>query len=115
MTVFKQAIAICGLNQTEAANFFDVRLDTVKSWCAGRNQVPDGVWEQLSELYKQMLFRVAGYEIDSNLFPTDRCVNSIAAMTKLKVSVNLSLAGSSEDISGKTQMYERKKSNETGL
>lgn len=55
MTPFKSALSICGLSQTEAASFFGVRLDTVKSWCAGRNEPPAGAWNQLRKLYNKML------------------------------------------------------------
>lgn len=54
MSAFKQALAICGLTQSEAADFLNVRLDTVKSWSSGRNPVPDGVWQQLGEIYDRM-------------------------------------------------------------
>ncbi len=53
-TPFAVALAACGLSQTQAADFFGVRLDTVKSWGAGRNRVPPGVWEQLGELFEQI-------------------------------------------------------------
>ena len=51
MTTFSTALQICGLSHKEAAEFFDVRLDTVKSWSAGRNPVPDGVWRMIASLY----------------------------------------------------------------
>lgn len=50
-TIFKASLNLCGLSQKEAASFFDVRLDTVKSWSIGRNPVPPGVWQQLRYLY----------------------------------------------------------------
>lgn len=53
MTLFAAALRLCGLSQQEAADFFLVRLDTVKSWSAGRNRVPDGAWSQLRNLYRQ--------------------------------------------------------------
>lgn len=51
MTTFKSAIAICGLSQQQAADFLGVSLQTVKHWSSGRNNVPGGVWEMLSDLY----------------------------------------------------------------
>ena len=54
MSTFKYALSICGLSQQEAADFLEVRLDTVKSWSAGRNAPPRGVWEHLASLYRQM-------------------------------------------------------------
>ena len=53
-TPFAVALAACGLSQTQAAEFFGVQPDTVKSWGAGRNRVPPGVWEQLAELFEQI-------------------------------------------------------------
>ena len=54
MTTFASALRLCGLSQQEAADFFDVRLDTVKSWSAGRNPVPDGVWHMLADLWRRI-------------------------------------------------------------
>lgn len=51
MTLFAAAIRLVGLSQREAAELFDVRLDTVKSWSVGRNRPPQGVWEDLRDLY----------------------------------------------------------------
>lgn len=50
MTLFSSILAGLGLSQSEAAAFLNVRLDTVKSWGAGRNPVPDFAWEQLHAL-----------------------------------------------------------------
>jgi len=41
----------CGLSQREAAEFLKVRLDTVKSWCAGRNAAKPAVLAELRGLY----------------------------------------------------------------
>ncbi|HXW26315.1 MAG TPA: hypothetical protein VEK73_16345 [Xanthobacteraceae bacterium] len=41
----------CGLSQREAAEFLKVRLDTVKSWCAGRNVAKSSVLSELRGLY----------------------------------------------------------------
>jgi len=54
MATFKSAIAICGLSQSEAADFLQVSIDTVKSWCSGRSNPPLGVWQQLSSLFEQI-------------------------------------------------------------
>lgn len=54
MTAFKSAIGICGLSQSEAAEFLDVSVDTVKSWCAGRANPPLGVWKLLASLFEQI-------------------------------------------------------------
>lgn len=51
MTLFASILAGLGLSQSEAAAFLECRPDTVKSWGAGRNPVPDGVWEQLHALF----------------------------------------------------------------
>lgn len=54
MTTFKSSLAICGLSQKQAADFLDVGLQTVKHWSSGRNNVPGGVWEMLSDLYARI-------------------------------------------------------------
>lgn len=54
MATFKSAISLCGLSQQGAADFLQVSLDTVKSWCAGRNNPPLGVWQQLASLFRQI-------------------------------------------------------------
>ena len=53
-TTFSAAIRLCGLSQSEAAEFLGVRLDTVKSWSAGRNRVPHGVWQMLADLWRRI-------------------------------------------------------------
>lgn len=54
MSAFKSAIGVCGLSQREAADFLQVSLDTVKSWCAGRSNPPFGVWTMLASLFEQI-------------------------------------------------------------
>ncbi len=54
MSTFGRSLQICGLSQQGAADFFDVRLDTVKSWSSGRRQPPAGVWKMLAALYKSV-------------------------------------------------------------
>ena len=44
----------CGLSQREAAEFLKVRIDTVKSWCAGRNVAKPAVLAELRELYAKI-------------------------------------------------------------
>jgi len=41
----------CGLSQREAAEFLKVRIDTIKSWCAGRNVAKPAVLAELRVLY----------------------------------------------------------------
>jgi hypothetical protein len=50
-TTFSLLCDRCGLSHREAANFLDVRLDTVKSWSSGRNPAPLGVLSELRDLY----------------------------------------------------------------
>jgi len=49
-TLFSLLRQVCGLSQREAADFLDARLDTVKSWSAGRNPTPPGVIDALADL-----------------------------------------------------------------
>lgn len=44
----------CGLSVREGAEFTGVRLDTFKSWSAGRNQAPAGAVEELRTLYRKI-------------------------------------------------------------
>lgn len=50
MTPFALLCGVCGLSHREAANMLNVRIDTVKSWSAGRNRTPDGVLATLRDL-----------------------------------------------------------------
>lgn len=52
MTIFAAALRLVGLSHAEAASFFGVRPDTVKSWSSGRNRIPAGVWARLRDLYE---------------------------------------------------------------
>lgn len=44
----------CGLSHREAADFLDVRVDTIRSWSIGRNRTPAGVIDELRALYAQI-------------------------------------------------------------
>lgn len=46
-TLYAACLARLGLSLAEAARLHGSRLDTVKSWSAGRNPVPDGIWDDL--------------------------------------------------------------------
>lgn len=46
-TVYAACLSRLGLSQAEAAALHGVRPDTVKSWSAGRNPVPEGAWNDL--------------------------------------------------------------------
>lgn len=54
MTAFKYALSVCGLSQSEAADFFQVSLQQVKNMSNGRTTVPPGIWLQLSSLFEQI-------------------------------------------------------------
>jgi hypothetical protein len=41
----------CGLSQKQAADFHDARVDTVVSWCSDRRKAPQGVIDELLDLY----------------------------------------------------------------
>jgi len=49
-TIFSLLCQVCGLSHRESADLFDVRIDTVKSWSAGRNGTPDAVLGELVNL-----------------------------------------------------------------
>jgi hypothetical protein len=51
MTPYRLLLSRVGLSQADAAALHGVRLDTVKSWCAGRNPAPAGVVGDLRALY----------------------------------------------------------------
>lgn len=53
-TQFALLAQVCGLSHREAADCLGVRIDTVKSWSAGRNPTPPGVLDQLSELARKI-------------------------------------------------------------
>lgn len=51
MTPYRLLLSRVGLSQADAATLHQVRLDTVKSWCAGRSRAPAGVIAELRALY----------------------------------------------------------------
>jgi hypothetical protein len=54
-TVYDLLRVRCGLSQQEAAEFHDVRLDTIKSWSAGRNEANPRVLAELRGLYQKII------------------------------------------------------------
>jgi len=50
-TPFAALTERCGLSQREAAEFLKVRIDTIKSWSAGRNAAKPEVLAELRGLY----------------------------------------------------------------
>ena len=56
-TLYSACLARLGLSQSEAAALHGVRLDTVKSWSAGRNRVPSGAWDELRDYEAQIVDR----------------------------------------------------------
>jgi len=55
----------CGLSQREAAEFLKVRIDTVKSWSAGRNVAKPEVLAELRSLYANI--QAASEELAQNV------------------------------------------------
>jgi hypothetical protein len=51
MTPYRLLLSRVGLSQADAAALHGVRLDTVKSWCVGRNPAPVGVIKEIRALY----------------------------------------------------------------
>lgn len=90
ITPIAQAIQICGLSQQEAADYLDVSLSTVKSWCSGRRTLPVGVWRELGQLYHDMRSdindiqdRETGFKVDPDQWPSQRCAVTLEAMARL--------------------------------
>lgn len=80
MSSFKSSISVCGLSQREAAEFLDVSIDTVKSWCSGRSNPPAGVWMMLASLFEQIQNAADGAADVMNLAGIDpRAYNNIEA------------------------------------
>lgn len=50
MTPFAVLCGLAGLSHREAGDFLGVRLDTVKSWSAGRNRTAPGAVDELRAL-----------------------------------------------------------------
>jgi len=65
ITPFSVLAERCGLSQREAAEFLKVRIDTVKSWSAGRNAVKPEVLAELRRLYANI--QAASDELTSHL------------------------------------------------
>lgn len=56
-TLYAACLSRLGLSQAEAAALHNVRIDTVKSWSAGRNPVPAGVWDDLRDVEAKVVDR----------------------------------------------------------
>jgi hypothetical protein len=56
-TIYAACLARLGLSQPEAAALHGVRPDTVKSWSAGRNPVPERIYDELREYAAQIAER----------------------------------------------------------
>lgn len=80
MTAFKSSIGVCGLSQSEAAEFLEVSIDTVKNWCSGRANPPLGVWQLLASLFEQIQDAADGAADVMNLEGIDpRAFNNVEA------------------------------------
>lgn len=104
-TPFKQAIAICGLSQQEAAEFLNVSKASVDSWCNGRREPQAGVWKELAVLYDRMdevaeaCLEIIGDQKSDEIeftysgahghFPSDRCAETVEAMVRLRLAVEI--------------------------
>lgn len=44
----------CGLSLSEAAEFHQVRLNTLNKWSSGARNAPDGALDELRELYERI-------------------------------------------------------------
>jgi transcriptional regulator with XRE-family HTH domain len=54
MTRFKYALGLCGLSQSEAAEYLGVSVSSVEKWSRGVKGPPIGVWEDLARLWAQI-------------------------------------------------------------
>lgn len=54
-TLYAACLSRLGLSQSEAAALHGVRIDTVKSWSSGRNNVPQGAWDELRAYEAQIV------------------------------------------------------------
>ena len=53
-TTFALLCDRCGLSSREAAEFLEVRPDTIKSWSSGRRDAPPGTVDRLRALYAKI-------------------------------------------------------------
>ena len=54
ITLYALLIERCGLTLREAADYHDVSIDTIRSWCIERHEAPPGVIAELRELYARI-------------------------------------------------------------
>ena len=54
MTSFERVLQLCGLDEEEAVDFFDMPGDAVRGWVDGNREVPAAAWEMLAQLYGQV-------------------------------------------------------------
>ncbi|QKV17842.1 helix-turn-helix domain-containing protein [Oricola thermophila] len=103
-TPFAQMLSICGLSQSEAADFLNVPLNTIKKWGQGRNDPPLGVIKELADLYDLMdeaaeaaldLIRKhaadeieMAYSGEHGRWPSVRCAMTVEAMIRLRLAID---------------------------
>lgn len=85
MSTYKACRQLCGLTQTDAADFHQVSVDTIKAWDKGRSIPRQGVWTELASLWKQI---------------EDACDGAAGAIEFGEVDFRKVLASVEADISG---------------
>lgn len=54
MTTFKAALAICGLSETDAADYLGVPLAQIEAWHGGAASPPRDIWGRLAVIYSRI-------------------------------------------------------------
>lgn len=96
-TAFALLVQLCGLSQREAAETFEVRLDTVKSWSAGRNRAPDRILLQLATLASEI-----GYAAEEAAAVIAENMRKIEAAGRDPAEVPVELGLASDDTEAKS-------------
>ncbi len=66
MTRFKYALGLCGLSQSEAAEYLGVSVSSIEKWSRGVKGPPPGVWEDLARLWAEIK-KAAGLVVSDDL------------------------------------------------
>jgi hypothetical protein len=79
MSLYAACLSRLGLSQARAADLHGVRLDTVKSWSAGRRAVPPGAWDDLRDHARRLQKRVDAITAAQKLPPLSDPLTLMAA------------------------------------
>lgn len=55
-TLFAACLSRLGLSQSQAADYLEVSLSSIKGWSSGRNPVPKNIWNELRQYEAKIIY-----------------------------------------------------------